>query len=211
MATLSDLREYVRSQSLVEADDLSAARTTALLNRGYLELSASADWAWLRSYETLGPFGASPSGSQQFSLSNDFGRLRKVSWVVDPSVDASTPEYRGRLDFNIFPVGPGWQLRLTAPLTDTYVQALVEYLRVPAEMTGDGESPNFYPQFHYILAEFALWKMMEREEMYDRAAVHRNEYWTLFAGMRAHDNRVITEATPWQVGERRRDGATPWR
>ena len=185
MATLSELTAYVRSQSLVEADDLGSASVAVLLNRGYQELAAASDWPWTATSSAVTLL----DGATTIALPADFRRVKDIydddddeasGWEIDPyaSVIRFEEAATGDTDYTL------------------------KYYAVPDELA-DADEPAFDAAYHYILADYALWKLLQREEMYERANVHKGEYWETYGALRSHYNQITTPTTGWTRGETR--------
>lgn len=187
MATLEDLIAHVRSQSLVEFSDLADQHLIATINRGYLELAAATEWLWtVRS--------VSGHADPSLALPGDFGTLRRV--VTG----------RGGARWTVRPAGGGLYEIVTSEPTDLEV----EYHAVP-DLLGQSQDVPILPRpYHFILAEYALWKLLERDELYERAAQHRTEYWSLYSQLRSFDDEVADTSELWAVGERPSDGGVRW-
>lgn len=191
MATLETLISHVRSQSLVEFADLSDQQLIMTINRGYAELAAAYPWSWTvdEVVLTLDADGRAP-------LPAEFGMLRRVEF-----------EHGFRVPWALKHRNGGYWLFSEAPEGSV---AHVEFHGLVPPLSGSQDEPQLPAPYHFILAEYALWKLLERDELYERAAQHRTEYWSLYAQLRGFDDEVGDTSAVWAVGERSYDGKVQW-
>lgn len=168
--TLAQLKALIRTQTLVETDDVSDAELLTFLNNGINELTVRFRWPFLEKSSTI----SAANGTQAYSLPADYSRLVAVvdndnttrltritpelafeQWGGDPptGTDATWFFIWGE-KLNLIPVP-------TAADTDRYT---LYYLKTPTLLAADGDSPEFASQFHHILALYAAARVWESEE-----------------------------------------------
>ena len=74
--TLADMRSYVRTQTLVQADDVSNARLDQHLNSALNQLSLAFSWPWLQASADL----TTVADTQTIALPSDF---RKAFLIIE--------------------------------------------------------------------------------------------------------------------------------
>lgn len=172
MATLSDIRDYVREQTLIESDDWGDTKINRVINQGLLRLSTKFQWPWLASTTTL----AVVAGTDSYTLPTDVAHIEAVVRQDKPQrlVEVGSHEV----------LGPnGGDLPTGAP-TAYYVHGRTMYLdKVPTEsatydllyyangatLANDTDEPPFVEQFHLVLGDWAIAKAWQREEDFTKA------------------------------------------
>lgn len=185
MATPTELIAYVRSQSLVETDDLTTERVLTVLNRGYQELSAARGWPWAFTSDSV----SVTAGNKRVTLPADY---MFMGWLED------SDEYEVNGWWVDLPAG---ELVFREDPTDTETMTLYYFQSVAALDTSGNAPPVFASQFHFALAEYALWKIHQREELYRRADVHRMEWMAMIEDMTRFYNQVTTGDVKFQIGQ----------
>lgn len=220
MPTRAEIRDWVRQHTLVEADDYADDKIDNVINQGIRDLSTQFSWPFLEASTTI----LFEEGQYAYDLPADFAHLSGVlrddcacllremtpreAWVEygEPPKTGTNPEYFYIWADQLYGLpqkGSG-----STPSTLT-----VFYLRRPTLLTSDIQEPEFPPQFHMMLAEYAAAKVWEREEDLEKSNYHMERYYTGVEAMaRFYLNRA--DDTPVVVGEpnrqRRRGPRMPW-
>lgn len=203
MPDRSQIIDMIRELSLVTTDEWAQDKLVNLVNRGLREISASYPWPWLEASDVV----TLEDGVASYSLPSDFNKMLGVLrrgtkvrlmettvsqiWDLygdDPS--SGTPVeyylYQGNIYFHPVPTATG-------DLVDLH------YLKRPSDMGTSADLPPWDEVWHEILVEYGLWKVLQRAEQYQKAQVHREQYFFLLHEMRRwYDDR--SEDGPWQVG-----------
>lgn len=203
MPTRSELRDLVRSQTLVESDDYTDDKVNNLINQALRDVSVRFDWPYLAKIDTIAVTGAQDT----YALPSDTSRVEAVLLEgqaqplneVAPSValreDGTTPGSGTPTWYFLW--GNNVVLR---PVPSASGTLTIYYYRTPTTLTNDGSSPEFAEQFHYIVADFVMQQLWEREEDFEKAAVYAGRYAAGVESMaRFYLNRV--NDGPMIVGE----------
>lgn len=179
MSQLSDIRDWVREQTLVETTDWSNAKILNVINQGIRDLSVRFPWPWLATSNTLTVVAAQQAYTYD-TISNFAGtgkKLFKIEAIIDndsrvrleelPAADAfklyggDMPDAVDARHF--FTWGQSIYLLPTPSANDTN-RYTVYYYQSPTELSNDTDSPEWDARFHMVLAEYAIGKVWEREE-----------------------------------------------
>jgi len=169
MATLSELRTYVRHMTLVELDDIQDSELTVWLNEGLRRLANRWPWPWLHETATITTVAAQRVYSKPADFRKALGitevgydrRLTRLSWEQaiskwgDDFPDANRASWYFIYEDQISLV----PVPSTAAKTYT-----LYYLKAPTALVNDGDSPEFDVEFHYVLASYAIARVWEHEE-----------------------------------------------
>jgi len=177
VATLANIRDWVRQQTLVEAADFSAANLTTVINQGLYELGTAGDWPFLDASAAL----IIEDGADAYALPTGFDRL--VAVYDDDGVMLPETHRRSAVQQFRAPV-PGkpqafylWQEQLVfVPAPDTTFFMTVDYRKLPTLLVNDTDVPEWHPAFHMVLAEYAASKVWEREEDMERAGFYYGNF-----------------------------------
>lgn len=221
MPTRSEIRDWVRQHTLVEADDYADDKVNNVINQGIRDLSSQFTWPFLQTSTVIDLQTTVAS----YALPSDFAHLAAairddcacpVVEVVprdawdrwDSTADTDKPAHYymwgGNIVFAPTPVG--------ASLPDVTLY----YYREPTILNNDTDSPEFATQFHMVLAEFAAAKVWEREEDLTRSNYYMERYYAGVERMARHYlNR--TDKYPLVMGGARTrttpkipEGRMPW-
>lgn len=203
MPTRTELRDLVRTQTLVEGDDLTDAKVDNLFDQAMRDVSVRFDWPYLAKIDTI----AVTSGTDTYALPADADRLqaflvadstaplKEVAAATALSAEGLSPS-TGTPSF-FFLWGEEVVLR---PIPDADTTLSVYYFRTPVLMTDDAHVPEFAAQFHYILTDFVMQQLWEREEDFEKGNVYKDRFLQGIEQMaRFYLNR--TQDSPLVIGE----------
>lgn len=219
MPTRSDIRSWVREQTLLETDDVESTIIDDWINQGIREIAMRFDWPWLTTTDTI----TTIDDQQAYNLPTD---LARIEVVVDTDsrhrlAEFTPSEMWNRYGGN-FPSGTprrffvwGSQIHLVPiPSTGETDELTIYYYGSPTLLTNDGDEPQFDERFHLILAEYAIWQAWKREEEYAKAQEAMERFDQGVERMAAHyldrvnDFPLVVGAghtRPYSIRER-----TPW-
>ncbi len=149
----------------------------------------------------------SPNG-----LPDDFARLIEVNLVND--TNDWTPLYPMTLrHFDDAPVVYGTPSSYVVagatlylyPYPDSTVTVELNYYRLPADMTDDGDLSEIPVQYQHLLVRYALSRAYEREDDFSAAEYMRNQFEAGVQKLRG-EAQYDTHDTPTQVGSDYYDG-----
>lgn len=217
MPTRAELRDLVRSQTLVESDDYTDAKVDNLINQAIRDLSVRFAWPYLAAIDTIAvsaavdtyALPADTSRVEAILLDGSTTRLREMGPSTALFEEAGVPA-SGTPD-SYFVWGDSIVLR---PIPTGSENLTVYYYRNPTTLNNDTDSPEFAEPFHYVLADFVMQALWEREEDFEKAAVYANRYAQGVESMaRFYLNRVAD--APMVIGQRRTGSYTrgprmPW-
>ena len=208
--TLAQMRSYVRSQTLVQADDVSNAILDQHLNSGLNQLSLAFSWPWLQASADLTTvqdqqFVAVPSDFRKAFLiiENDTRvKLQEITfeqaflqWGGDPpSGDGATWYYLFANQINFVPI----------PASAEAAEYKIYYQKAITELSADGDSPEFVSEFHLLPTQYAIARVWEHEEDFSKAAEADTAFRERVEQM-ARYYTSLTESKPMVFG----DGVSP--
>jgi hypothetical protein len=182
---LTNIEVWARRISLIESKNITDAQFHELINQGYIELSVQYPWSWL---ETTADFTVTPD-VRSYDLPDNFDYGITM-------IDTNT-------DRNIMYVPAKEFFELTGNDTDTTAKAAelwtifadkVYFHPVPSTQTTSAytlyyysevstllaqDDPMFHSAFHWLLVEYCLWKLYNREEYFaqsERAFITYSRY-----------------------------------
>lgn len=213
MPTRSELRDLVRVSTLVEADDLTDSKVNNLMNQAVRDVSSRFDWPFLATSDTI----AVTNATDTYALPTDADRLEAVliAGSTAPLIEVS-PGTAFAQDGAVPSSGtPSWYFLwggnlVLRPQPDGDSTLTVYYYRKPATLDNDIDEPEWADKFHYLISDFVMSKLWEREEDFQRASVYEARYLQGIEAMaRFYLNRVSD--APLIVGEpkSRRYGTGP--
>lgn len=169
MPTLSDIRDWVREQTLMEEADIATTKLNNIINQGVREVSARFDWPWLASESTI----STVAGQANYDLPTDLGRIEVViDSDDDRRLDQVAPADAWDQYGGDFPDGTPttffvWGSKIyllpvpTKNETDAYT---IHYYGSVSTLDNDSSEPAWEDRFHMLLADYAISKVWEREE-----------------------------------------------
>lgn len=211
MSQLSAIRDFVREQTLIEADDWSNTKIDNVINEGIREVASRFRWPFLASSAQV----SVTSGTQSYALSGIASDIQRIAAIIDNDKRVKLQEIEAQYAWQVYGGDPttsdeatgfyiwGDTLYLvpspTATETDAYT---LFYYKSPTELTNDTDTPEWSSQFHMLLAEYAIARVWEREEDYSKSAAAQGRFDARVEQMARHYlNRVEDE--PLIYGEGR--------
>ena len=205
-----EILNQVRIQTQISSSDVADADVVTIINQGYEEVAVAYDWPFL---EASAAFSLSDS-TQTYALStvaSDFNRAialvdddnddtveyvspQRYFFLVgnDTGNESSTPDYWTIWEDKIY-------LSPIPSAADTNRLKLY-YYKDPTTLSTGGSTPEWDAGFHYVLVEYAKWKLWERAEMFNAADRARQNYLIYISEMiQFYDKR--TRRGPWIVGD----------
>lgn len=172
MATRSDIRDYVRQQTLVEQDDFADAKIDVLINQGLHRLSARFEWPWLATSTTLSVVAGTTEYTMPTNLTRTLSIVRQdkqqrlievAANVIQATYGASLPSGTPQMYFL-----HGRTMYLDRVPTENITYDWL-YFRTPSTLDNDTDVPEFAEEFHYVLADWAISRVWRREEDFTKA------------------------------------------
>lgn len=172
MATRSDIRDYVRQQTLVETDDFADDKINVLINQGLQRLSTRFEWPWLAASTTLSVV----AGTDEYTLPTDLTRTLSIVRqdkqqrlvevapnVIQQFQGGSTPSGTPTMYF----VHGRIMFLDKIPTEDATYDWY--YFKSPTLLTNDTDEPEFASEFHLVLGDWAISRVWRREEDFTKA------------------------------------------
>ena len=203
------LRERVRFLTLVEPHDVSDADLNALLDEGFNNVLTRAEWPWsINNVEidvTAGDWSydvGSEGWSKAATVVGVYHDDNK-SHLRSMSVEKALRYYRDRTGrpeaFTVTHERQHFQITLL-PIPDQDEKIWVVYRGGIHFSTGDGDQPPWHFAFHEMLADWAIYRVWEREEDMDKSEDYRNRFELRLIEMEQFYN-VQSEDRPMIFGE----------
>jgi hypothetical protein len=220
MPDLASIRSVVRTLTLAETDDVSNTNVDLFINQGYRWLSTQFRWPWLEATATI----TVAADVASYDLPADYRKLWAVRdaderrtltrlsfeealnrWGGDPPTGTDAKwSYVYADDIFLLPVP-------SAAESDAYTLYYQKQLTI---MASDGASPEFAAEFHLILADYAIARVWEHEEDFDKARLadvrfaeqveamaryyfRREAQTPLVYGGGIHPNPAVHQNLPW--------------
>ena len=183
MATdLDGLRTLVRTNTLIESDDVTDTELLVYLNNAYNEIAAAYRWPWLETSANI----TVVAGTQAYAQPADY--LRTIA-IVDASEkrklerissDLALEEWGGDFDqsdpaayyfmygtnINLVPIP-------SANGTNAYIHY---YIKQPTLLSTGTDTPEWTDEFHHILADHASAEVWKREEDLQKSDSYRTSF-----------------------------------
>lgn len=180
MSTRTLIRDWVRSQSMTETDDLADTKLDAILNDGIYNIATLFDWPYLATSTTVN-FVAD---QQAYDLPADMQKISKVVVTGGKVLNEVSPNRMWDTYGDNFPSQTtptmfflwGNKIHFVATPDVSSGSATIYYFKEPTVLTDDAQEPEFADQFHMILADYMLQKVWEREEDFAKADVHAKAF-----------------------------------
>lgn len=188
MANLAAIRDYVREQALIEVDDWASDKLNTVINEGYLEVSQRFDWPWLESSNLFG-VTADQQAYTLASIAAGGEEIATIQAIVDVDRRQRLTEIGSNEAFQRF--GNDWSTSSRAyeffiwaneinliPVPDTTEANAykIYYFKKPTVLASDAAVPEWDEQFHYVLAQWALARVWEREEDYEKGSIWQEKF-----------------------------------
>jgi hypothetical protein len=178
MPTRTELRDLIRGQTLVESDDYTDAKVNNLINAAIRDISVRFPWPYLAKTSTM----SVTASVESVALPSDCDRIASINleggskplYEIAPSTAFQSGDSAGSgTPTAYFLWGENVMLR---PVPDANSTLNIYYYREPVELSSDGATPEFAPQFHLIVADYVMQMLWEREEDFQKAATFNQRY-----------------------------------
>ena len=168
---LVTLRDNIRLITRLTTDTVTNAQLDTLINQGYHELSVAFPWPWL---ETTADFTVA-ADTRSYPLPTNFDyAIAMIDTDIDKAVvhvaakaffelvgQDSTSKSKSARMWTIFDNKIYFSLPPSTAITAAYT--LYYYTQITA-LSAAGDIPAFHDGFHWMLVEYAKWKLWSREE-----------------------------------------------
>lgn len=185
MATLATIRDFVREQTLLEIDDWANDKLNNVINEGVLEVSSRFRWPWLAASANL----SVTATVQEYALSTIDADLAQIAAIVDNNrkvkLQEVTPHYVWELEggdptdaaeANVFYLWGDSVFLHPVPNTTEADAYKVFFYKRPTLLTNDASVPQWDSQFHMVVAFYAIARVWEREEDFEKAKSWRDQF-----------------------------------
>lgn len=174
--TLAEMRDMVRSLTLVEDVNVPDADINMLINQGLHEVSVAFPWPWLEALVNLSfvkdvPWTDLPSNFDfAISLWDNEKKVEvaPVSAKVFFDNFSGTSEEQGG-DPSVWTIFDNKIYVHPTPNDNMNDRLALAYYSGVSELAFDSDEPPFHKGFHMILVEYAKWKLWEREEYFEQS------------------------------------------
>lgn len=203
MPTRTEIRDLVRTQTLVEVDDLTDSKVDNLINQAIRDVSVRFNWPFLAKTDTI----AIVNGTDTYAFPTDADRIQAILLTdsTEPLEEVSAATGLAADGLSPSTGTPSWffiwgEQFILRPVPDADTTLTVYYFRKPTVLTNDGDSPEFAEQFHYVLTDFVMQQLWEREEDFEKGNVYKDRYTQGVEQMaRYYLNRAVDQ--PIVIGE----------
>lgn len=218
--TLTEMWDLIRSICLLSNEDISDNDLTAFVNEGQRRIAGMFDWPWLTATSTTSDI---TGGNPSITLPADFARARTVlldgedTKLAEISAEEAWERWGDDLPEGTPRVfwfeGEGLKV---APVPSANTDVKIHYWKNPTDLAIAADEPAFAAQFHGALADWALWRVWQREEDYRRARDHEASFNSALNDMvRFYFNRApdypLVFGEPSDYAQRRHGTANmPW-
>ncbi len=220
MATVATIIDQVRQICLLSTTVLTDAEVIGFIDEANDKIASAFDWPWLKATADVN----TGSGDGVASVPAGFARLRtvlldgeatKLAEISDQEawerwgddLPSGTPRVFWFTDHETIQVAP----------VESGVTALVlKYWKQPTVLDGTGDTPEFDDRFHKVLADWALYRVWQREEDYVKAQQHEVAFNRGLNDMARHyfnfsEDHPIVAGEPMDFHQRMRGNANlPW-
>lgn len=182
MPDRASIRDWVREQTMYEADDWSDTKIDNVINQGLRELSTRFAWPWLLTTTTISTIAS----QQAYTIATDFLRLHTIRPTgVNDRLDVISPVEAFETYGDNFQEGDtattcfliGNQINLIPIPNATTANAYqVHYVKRAATLANDTDTPEFAEEFHLLLADYAVAKVWEREEDFTKRDIAMSDF-----------------------------------
>lgn len=188
MADLAAIRDYVREQALIETDDWSSTKLDIVINEGYNEVSQRFNWPWLES-SNLFSVTADQQGYDLSAIAAGSEEIARIQAIVDVDSRNRLVEIGSNEAFQRF----GGDFSSSSRASEFYIWAdqvnllpipdtteadayKIYYYKKPTVLANDAAEPEWDEQFHYVLAQWCLARVWEREEDYEKGVAWQAKF-----------------------------------
>ena len=218
--TLAQMISYVRSQTLVQADDVSSVILTQHLNAGLNQLSLAFSWSFLQASADL----TTVADTQTIALPSDF---RKAFVIIENDTRVKLEEITFEEAFLEWggdpPDGDGarWYYifadlihLIPVPASAETSEYKLMYQKAITELSADGDTPEFVSEFHLLPCQYAIARVWEHEEDFSKATEADTAFREQVEQMaRYYTSRTESKPMVFGDGRRRKQGGNvhmPW-
>jgi len=200
------MRALVTDIARIDSNDITDADLDRYLDEGYSEVVSNREWPW--TYSLTPETVTMVSGTDKYTLTSAVKRVVAVVETVlgYPLEMVSQIDWARRKDAlsattdpRIFVFTRGtlhlWPVPATTDDLDVY------YYEHPAWGALDTDEPVFDSAFHTVLVDWALSRIWEKEEDFDRADIYRSKFEIKMSRMTRFYNTEMSDK-PMIYGER---------
>lgn len=172
MPTLSEIRDFARQQTLLDVDDIDNSKLNNIINEGVREVASRFNWPFLTANTTLS-FTADqrseslPAAVRKIEVVILDGGKRLAELPASSAWTDYGDEFKSGTPRQFFLWGDDIYL---VPYPDTAVTLDIYYYTAPTALANDTDEPGWADRFHMVLADYAIWRLWEREEDFRKAA-----------------------------------------
>lgn len=162
--------------SLVEDTNVTDAQIVVLIGQAMSEISLAADWPFLQTSTTI----SAVDSQRPYALPSGF--VKGVA-LVDDDYDENLEYVTPKVFFARYGNDTGnestrpshftvWGTNILLhpiPTSNDTNRYSIYYITDITALSSGSTSPQFHAGFHWMLVEYCLWKLYEREEYYDQS------------------------------------------
>lgn len=179
MATLAEIRTWVRTQTLVDTDEMSNTVLLTILNQAIEDVASTTSWPWLEASTTI----TTVADQNNYSLPADFAKLEAL-YFDDRDLIVETTRRRAKqvhgTDTTMYPdqfYFYGEEIVFAPTPSTSSLTINLDYQKTPTALSSDSDTPEWHTGFHYIIAEYAAAKVWEREEDLEKVGYHMGAFY----------------------------------
>lgn len=209
MADLAAIRDFVREQTLIEIDDWSNAKVLNVINEGIREVASRFRWPFLSASAQI----SVTAGTQSYALASIASDVQRIAAIIDNDRRVKLQEIEPQFAWKVyggdapasneasaFYLWGNTLYLLPTPDANESNAYTMFYYKTPTELSNDTDVPEWSSQFHMMLAEYAIARVWEREEDFQKAQAAQSRFDSRVEQMARHYlNRVEDE--PLVFGE----------
>lgn len=191
---------------------MTDAQITLIINQGLHEIAVADDWPWLESETDI----SLVDSQQAYTIASEASDFLRAMAIIDDDNDETIPFIAPTTYFALVGNDTGneastpdfwtvWNDKIYfTPIPSASDSARVTFLyySTATELSAGSDTAAFAENFHWILVEYAKWKLYEREEYYDQAERAKVTYLQYLRDMMAWYSRTA-DRLPYIVGEGR--------
>lgn len=211
MSDLAAIRDFVREQTLIEIDDWSNAKVLNVINEGIREVASRFRWPFLSASAQI----SVTAGTQSYALSSIASNVQRIAAIIDNTrrvkLQEVEPQYAWELYGGDAPDsdealafylwGESLYLLPTPSANESNAYTMF-YYKTPTELSNDTDVPEWSSQFHMLLADYAIARVWEREEDFQKAQAAQQRFDLRVEQMARHYlNRVEDEPLVYGKGK----------
>lgn len=209
MSDLAAIRTYVRTQTLTETTDFSAAKLNVLINEGIREIAKRFAWPFLEASATI----TTVADTQSYAMPADWRRTQAITEDdMTNRLDRITFDEASEMYGGNTPTGTParkfyiYQEKIWLVPIPSEVNAYTHhYLKEITLLTDDTDEPEFASDYHYTPAFWAIARVWEQEEEFGKMDAQEARFDRAVEMMARHYlNRSEDKPQVW--GESRRRG-----